>query len=292
MAQFQTDIPDPLRYHLPALLAPGRVAAPTIGVDLLILVGEHRLKGAAMQVQFDDIGGGKCRLWQVGEEEFIDDARTRDADGTLLQAFWVGGHHHATGHARRPHRHSRAIIEAAHDLTFRTLLDLIWGQMQTRLDERMIEHRVLFPAGDKGEASQVGEHSPGAILSIEPEQGAFPRELVRREVARDGREALTQFLPVAPVASIAKRTEPVVAMGLRDNRARTDDLSRACARCSQGHTFGSSDAVVQAGLLSLATHVGGPPHASHQCQRPSTRCPFNPPVPRFASRWSRWRAGD
>ncbi len=43
--------------------------------------------------------------------------------------------------------------------------------MQTRLDEGMIERRVLFPACDKGESGQVGEHSPGALLSIEPEQG-------------------------------------------------------------------------------------------------------------------------
>ncbi len=54
------------------------------------------------------------------------------------------------------------------------------------MNKWMIEHGVVFAAGHKGEASQVGEHSPRAILSIEPEQGAFLRELVRREVARDG----------------------------------------------------------------------------------------------------------
>jgi len=44
--------------------------------------------------------------------------------------------------------------------------------VQTRLDKRMIEHRVLFAARHIGEAGQVGEHGPGAILSVEPEQGA------------------------------------------------------------------------------------------------------------------------
>ena len=38
MPQFQTDIPDPLCHHLPALLPPGRMTAPTIWIDLLILV--------------------------------------------------------------------------------------------------------------------------------------------------------------------------------------------------------------------------------------------------------------
>ena len=245
-----------------------------------------------MQIQFDDIGGGECLLWQVGEEEFVDDACTRDAHRTLLLAGWMGGHHHAARHALRPHWHFWAVVEAAHDLTFRTLLELIGGQVQTRLDERMIEHGVLFAAGHKGEASQIGEHGPGAILSIEPQQGAFLRELVRREVARDGREALTQFLPVATVASVAKRAEPVVAVGLTDDGARPDHLSALAPGVARGTDADPSDARVEAGLRSGARHVGGPPHACHQCQRPSTRCPLDPPAPRFASRWSRWRAGD
>ena len=61
--------------------------------------------------------------------------------------------------------------------------------MQTRLNERMIEHGVVFAAGHKGETSHVGEHGPGAILSIEPQQGALLGELVCREIATDGREA-------------------------------------------------------------------------------------------------------
>jgi hypothetical protein len=139
-----------------------------------------------MQIQLDDIAGGKRLLWQGGEEEFVDDARTRDANRALLFASFMGGHHHATGHSLRSDRHVWTVVEAADDLTFRTLLELIWGQMQTRLDKRMIEHRVVFATGHKGEASQVRKHGPGAILSIEPEQGAFLGELVRREVTIDG----------------------------------------------------------------------------------------------------------
>ena len=81
-------------------------------------------------------------------------------------------------HALGSHRHSGAVVEAAHHLAFRTLLELIGGQVQTRLDERMIEHGVLFATGHKGEASQIGKHSPRAILAIEPEQGRALRELV------------------------------------------------------------------------------------------------------------------
>jgi hypothetical protein len=38
MPQLQAQVPDPLGHQLPALLPPGRVAAPPIGIDLLILV--------------------------------------------------------------------------------------------------------------------------------------------------------------------------------------------------------------------------------------------------------------
>jgi len=51
--------------------------------------------------------------------------------------------------------------------------------VQARLDDRMIQHGVLFAARNAGETSQVGEHGPRAILSVEPEQGALLRELVR-----------------------------------------------------------------------------------------------------------------
>ena len=65
----------------------------------------------------------------------------------------------------------------------------------------MIKHRVLFAAGHIGEASQVGEHGPRAILTVEPEQGASLRKLVRREVAQDRRKGLAQFRAVAVLAT-------------------------------------------------------------------------------------------
>jgi hypothetical protein len=48
-----------------------------------------------VQVQLDDIGGGECVLRQVGEEEFVDNACTYDANRTLLFVSGMGRHHHA-----------------------------------------------------------------------------------------------------------------------------------------------------------------------------------------------------
>ena len=62
MAHFQAQVPHPLRDHLPAFLPPGRVRAPAIGILFVVFIGKLRLKGAAMQIQFDDIGSGKPRL--------------------------------------------------------------------------------------------------------------------------------------------------------------------------------------------------------------------------------------
>jgi len=80
--------------------------------------------------------------------------------------------------------------------------------VQARLDERVIEYGVLFPSCHESETSQVGEYGSRAILAIEPEQGTRLWDLMRCEVARDHRQALPQFLLVAPVASVAKRAEP------------------------------------------------------------------------------------
>lgn len=143
-------------------------------------------------------------------------------------------HHHAAQHPLRSHRHLRAVVETADDLTFRTLLDLVGGQMQACRDERVIEHAVLFAASYEGEAGQVGEHSPCAILSVEPEQGTCRWELGRCEGADERRERLAQFCSVASVASIAKTAEPVGALSLRNPRARSDDLPALAPRVARG----------------------------------------------------------
>ena len=200
MSQLQAEIPHPLRDHLPALLPPGRVRAPAVRVLFEILICQRRLEGSTMQVEFDHISSSEGLLRQVREEEFIDDARSPDANRVLLLACWMGGHHQAAGHSLRSHWHSRAVIEAAHHLTLWTLLQLIWWEMETGLDKRMIKRGVLLAASHEGEAFQIGEDSPRAVLAVEPKQGAFRQELVRREVTRDGSQRLSQFLPVPPVA--------------------------------------------------------------------------------------------
>jgi hypothetical protein len=132
----------------------------------------------------------KAWLSQAGEEEFVDDALSREANPALLFVGRVGRHHHAARHARRPHRHLGAVVEAAHHLTFRTLLKLIRWQVQTWLDEWVIEDGVLFATRHEGEARGVRKYSPGAILSIQPEQSAFLRDLVCSEGATQSREGL------------------------------------------------------------------------------------------------------
>jgi hypothetical protein len=50
-------------------------------------------------------------------------------------------------------------------------------------------------------------------------------KLGRCKVARNGRQALPQFLAIAPIASIAKGAEPLEAMGLTDHRPGPHYLS-------------------------------------------------------------------
>ena len=78
-----------------------------------------------MQIQFDDIAGGKRLLRQVAEEQFVDDARTGQANRTLLFPCGMGRYHHAAREALGADWHVWTIVEAADDLAFRALLDLI-----------------------------------------------------------------------------------------------------------------------------------------------------------------------
>src|SRR6516164_7590253 len=89
----------------------------------------------------------------------------------------------------------------------------------------MIEHGVVFAAHYERKTSQIGQDGPGAILPIEPQQSVFLRELIGSEVATDGCQGLAQFFSVEPVAAVAKRTEPLVAVSLADHGARTNHFS-------------------------------------------------------------------
>jgi hypothetical protein len=143
------------------------MAAPPVGIDLLVFIREDRLKSSTMQVQFDDIAGGEPLLRQVREEEFVDHSCACHPNGALLLSGRMRGHNHAAGDAIGSHRDLRAIIEAARCPAFGSLLCLIRWEVQPRLNQRMIEQVIVFPAGDKREASHIGEHSPVPILAVE-----------------------------------------------------------------------------------------------------------------------------
>jgi hypothetical protein len=233
MPQFESQVPDPLGNQLPALLSPGRVAAPSIGVDFLVFISEHRLKAPAMQVQLDDIAGGECLLRQVREEELVDDAFSCDPNRTLLFACRMGGHDDAAGHAIGSHRDLETIIEATDHLAFGAL-ELIGRQVQPRRNARVIEQAIVLATGHKREPCQIGEHRPIAILPIEPEQRVRSFEVIRCQISANGCESLAQFFPIASIPAVPKRAEPVVAMRLRDGCACPNHLPTLAARARPG----------------------------------------------------------
>jgi hypothetical protein len=83
----------------------------------------------------------------------------------------------------------------------------------------MIEHRVVFAASHKGETCQISEYGSRPILAKDMQESALRWELIRLEIATNGCQRLSQFLPVATVAPIAKRAEPVVTLSLADDGA-------------------------------------------------------------------------
>jgi len=129
MTQLQTEIPDPLRHDLPALLPTGGLTTPTIRLLLDILIGKNGFKSAAMQIQLHDVGSREALLGQAGEKEFRDDPFPRDANPALLFGSLMSCHDHAARDAFRSHWHIRAEVSAAHDQTLRTVQPLVGGQM-------------------------------------------------------------------------------------------------------------------------------------------------------------------
>ena len=62
LSEFLAQIPDPLGKDLPGFLTRGRVGTPPITVLLTVLISQHGLEAAAMQVELDHIGGAAARV--------------------------------------------------------------------------------------------------------------------------------------------------------------------------------------------------------------------------------------
>jgi len=135
-------VPDPLRDDLPGGLPSSRVRTPAVGVLFLVFIGQGGGVSPTMQIEGDDIGRGESALGQ-SSEEFVDQARAGEADAALLSGGRMSRHHHAAPLSRWPHRHIRAIVEGAYQLTFRAAELLIGRQVQAALHLCAIEHGVV-----------------------------------------------------------------------------------------------------------------------------------------------------
>src|SRR6266536_1019320 len=134
MAQFQTEVPEPLADELPALLSPGGMTTPPNRVLLAILIGECIFKRATMQIECYYISSGEGILWEHRQEQLVDDPITLDAHSRLFRSCRMRRHHHTTALPVRAHRHERAIIERSYKSTFWTAELLVGGKGEPKLD--------------------------------------------------------------------------------------------------------------------------------------------------------------
>src|SRR6266487_183591 len=133
-------------------------------------------------------------------------------DRALCSASGLGCQLAAATQPLWPHSYIGAVVELAHQATFRTAELLVGRQVQAALHLWPIQHGVIFTAHHEREACQIGDDGPCAILPIQPQQGADRRKMVRLQIALNSGQRSAQFLPVASIAAVAETAEPVVTM--------------------------------------------------------------------------------
>ena len=134
MAQFQAEVPYPLADDLPCLLTASGVTTPAIRVLLQVFIGKSIFKCAAMQVERHHISSGEGALGKIRQEEFIDEASTRDPDPTLDGPRRMGRDDDADLLACFAQALVRAVVERAADPTFWLGQVLVCWQVQAGLD--------------------------------------------------------------------------------------------------------------------------------------------------------------
>jgi hypothetical protein len=118
MTQFQTEVPYPLAQDMPALLTPGRVTTPAIGVLLDVFISQSIFKRAAMQVERHHIRSRKAVLGESRQEEFIDDPGAGDSDPTFGSSSGMSRDDEADLLASSAQGLIRTVVERPRDPTF------------------------------------------------------------------------------------------------------------------------------------------------------------------------------
>ena len=149
MAQFQTQVPHPLRNDLPCLLTICRMTTPAVRLLLLVFVCQSIFKCAAMQIQRDDVTGSEPALGELRHEQFVDHTRTGDPDPTFGSPGRMGRHDEPTPHALRPQRQVRTVVERARHPAFWVGQALIGRQFQASLDLGSLQDLRVFATHHK-----------------------------------------------------------------------------------------------------------------------------------------------
>ncbi len=91
-----------------------------------------------------------------------------------------------------------------------------------------------LPRVTKAKPARSESTAPVPYCPSSRESRTFRWELMCCEVAGDGSLALAQFLPVAPVATVAKTAEPLETVGLADDGPRPHHLPALASRVARG----------------------------------------------------------
>lgn len=142
LPQFQPDIPCPLSQDLGKLLAPRSVRVPAIHLLLLIFIGEHCFKRAAMQVQGKDIRSRKPWGGKGADKQLIDHPIAFGANSRIGGCSRMGRDDQAHFGSGWCQGHGRTIVERALHATFCMRADRIWSTPQLRLHPFQIKQVV------------------------------------------------------------------------------------------------------------------------------------------------------
>jgi hypothetical protein len=132
-----------------------------------------------MQIQRYDISRCEGLLWQLRQEQFVDEPIALDANPLLGRPSRMGRYHQTAALPARTHCHVRAVIERADQVTFRARELLIGRQVQARLDDWLVKEPIVLAAHHERKAEQIGQDGSGPIQAVKPQQGAFFWKLVR-----------------------------------------------------------------------------------------------------------------
>ena len=223
-----------------------------------------------MQVELDHIGSAEAEGGQGREKQLVDALIAGHPNRAGSRPGRMRGDDHARAMSFGGHGQVSTLKQVPADPTFRMHELLIGGQGEALFDRCQIKQPVIFATHQPGDPcrQQIRDDGSVAVLAIEADKGLIARQAQLGLIGHDHLQSSEQLPAVVGIARIAKRSQPLMGMGLQERGPRANHFPTLAPRVARRTRPLATAAVARANPDPEAAHAVVRPVGCRPDRRP------------------------